>query len=278
LQAYNTSFGKFPPGSRCTPASPKSDGPCFGSWAIYTLPYIEQGAVYSNLYNDSLPDFKQQAPFRTTMISTYVCPADPNGHEPAIPGTSGPAWQLKLQYSPGNYRGNSGLNDGSNQSFDRPVNAYKLMTKGKSSWLGPLAASNPLVGLLETRVASIVDGLSNTILIGEFTTTTELQQRAFWNYSYWEWSNSSVPVVKDPSNGVVHPPQPRVLLGDVARCYATRPFLVGPCKRGWSSMHAGNINFAFCDGSVHSISKSVDMQLLADLSTMAGGEPVSDPE
>ena len=47
------------------------------------------------------------------------------------------------------------------------------------------------------------------------------------------------------------------------------------CKYGWSAAHgAGNMNFLFGDGSVKSIPKTIDLNILAALSTIAGGEVI----
>ena len=45
-----------------------------------------------------------------------------------------------------------------------------------------------------------------------------------------------------------------------------------PCKRGFGSMHANGLNFAFCDGSVRFVSYNVDITLLGAMATIAGGE------
>ena len=44
------------------------------------------------------------------------------------------------------------------------------------------------------------------------------------------------------------------------------------CKRCFGSMHTNGINFCMADGSVRWISMSVDMTLLGNMATIAGGE------
>jgi prepilin-type processing-associated H-X9-DG protein len=51
---------------------------------------------------------------------------------------------------------------------------------------------------------------------------------------------------------------------------------VSPCKRGWSSLHSGGINFAFGDGAVRVIKREVDMNVLAALATVSNGEVIGD--
>jgi prepilin-type processing-associated H-X9-DG protein len=82
-----------------------------------------------------------------------------------------------------------------------------------------------------------------------------------WAYSFEHYSLSAAT------------PQSRILMGDYDGCCA-----VGgdgsdfPCRRGWGSPHPGGLNFILCDGSASFLSTSIDMNLFADLATIAGGE------
>jgi prepilin-type processing-associated H-X9-DG protein len=55
------------------------------------------------------------------------------------------------------------------------------------------------------------------------------------------------------------------LLNDIDACYAATRANDSGCRHGWGSFHTGGINFVFCDGSVHSISISIDTTLLAEM-------------
>jgi prepilin-type N-terminal cleavage/methylation domain-containing protein/prepilin-type processing-associated H-X9-DG protein len=269
VQNYHSAYNKFPSGSRCTDVNH-----CYGNWAIYILPFMEQDNLFST-YNDGVINTSQTETFRTTLVPTFVCPTDPGASTARVPGSSGPAISNgNLLYMPTNYKGNTGLNDGNNLFFDRFDNAATLLgTATRRAWLGPLTVTNsgtgsPLLG--QVRLEQIKDGSSNTMLVGEYSTTTGTQQRAYWAYSYWEWSLSSVPVVADPSGNTADnkAPNPNVLLSDFNACGGS-----SVCKRGWSAIHPGGlINFVFCDGSVRSISRSIDMQVMANLSTINGKE------
>ncbi|MEZ6069085.1 MAG: DUF1559 domain-containing protein [Pirellulales bacterium] len=105
------------------------------------------------------------------------------------------------------------------------------------------------------------DGLSNTLLVGESTTRSSPSMRTFWAYSYAHYSLSSVST------------QRRTLMGDYDACVASGGYGGSlPCRRGWGSLHAGVINFVFCDASVHPINVDVDMEVLAAMATIDGGE------
>ena len=49
------------------------------------------------------------------------------------------------------------------------------------------------------------------------------------------------------------------------------------CKRGWGSFHPAGFNFLVCDGSVHFIPETIDVDVFGQLATIAGGETASLP-
>ncbi|MBN2290901.1 MAG: DUF1559 domain-containing protein, partial [Pirellulales bacterium] len=105
------------------------------------------------------------------------------------------------------------------------------------------------------------DGSSGTLFVGESTTCTNLGWRTLWAYSYAHFSLSAVT------------PQERILLGDYDRCVAVGGTgKSGPCRRGWGGNHPGGLHFLMCDGAVHLLDRNVDMNLLAELATIDGGE------
>ena len=135
----------------------------------------------------------------------------------------------------------------------------------RPAWTGSLHAVRSGVTTVE-KITGISDGTSNTLLIGEYTTKTHPARRTFWAYSYTSYNQSSAV-----------PPQTRQFLNDFDACVN-----IGgagdnnPCKRAWASMHPGIVNFLLCDGSVRAISRNIDTFLFADLTTIAGGEVVSE--
>jgi prepilin-type processing-associated H-X9-DG protein len=71
--------------------------------------------------------------------------------------------------------------------------------------------------------------------------------------------------------------QSRTMIPDFDLCTVTPPTTNGAnqCKRAWGSFHSGNINFAFADGSVRSISQNIDMNtVFPALGSIAGGEVI----
>ena len=115
------------------------------------------------------------------------------------------------------------------------------------------------------RQADVTDGTSNTLMVGEYATKSQIDRRGFWAYAYTSYNASDVSIA-----------QSRTLIPDFTLCSNTPPTTNGSnqCKRSWGSFHTnGLINFAFCDGSVHSVSPSIDMNFVfPSLATIAGGE------
>jgi prepilin-type processing-associated H-X9-DG protein len=102
-------------------------------------------------------------------------------------------------------------------------------------------------------------------MFGEYATKNTPGRRTFWAYAYTSYNQSLVTFAA-----------PWTLQADFAACARTpNPSGSNQCKRAWGSFHTGGLNFAFCDGSVHLISRSVDMvNVLPALATISGDEVI----
>ena len=267
VQQYHSAHGSFPPGNVL-----KAYGFCPGganlqsddgtNWAISILPYIEQKALFDcydfAAYNESPPNRQ----VREAFVGMFACPSDSDASTLAVPG-GGPASasQGNIAYMPGSYRAMSGRSDGR-----RFLDSAELTSYPKAC-AGPIHAVGVLGFTTETS-AHVRDGMSNTLLAGESTTRTSPEERTFWAYSYAYFSLSAATVG-----------QGRTLSGDYDQCVAAGGTgKEQPCKRGWGSFHPDGLHFVLCDGSVRFLGSTIDMQLFADLATIAGGEAASVPE
>jgi prepilin-type processing-associated H-X9-DG protein len=125
------------------------------------------------------------------------------------------------------------------------------------------------------KFTNITDGLSNTLMVGEFTLDQAIQadgsgenRGTFWAYTYASYNQSSV-----SSNLAAN--MQATLTTDYNACYQInhpQPWDDNPCKRGWGSNHTNGLNWLMCDGSVRWMSYGVDLNLLANMATIAGGE------
>jgi len=254
---YESNNGLLPPGGI-------TNGPCCdtksgANWAIAILPQLEQQALYDKYDFTKFNEDPENAFVRETAVEAYVCPSDIDTDKVDMP-ESGPG--NTINYRRGSYRASTGLGDGQNDSWVAPHNqgsAFGLEadTRGAMYNIGHLSYG-------QVAISEIRDGTSNTLLIGEQATVTNPRRRTFWAYTWAAYSMSEVTS------------ESRILLNDYERCVA-----IGgsphACKRMWSSMHPGAMQFVLCDGSVHTLSTNIDVNVLGALATIAGGEVVQLP-
>jgi prepilin-type N-terminal cleavage/methylation domain-containing protein len=268
---YDSAKGRFPPGSTTNGTGITS--PNSSTWTVDILPFAEQSALY-RIWNPAV-DFNQPAneALRESFVSLYLCPVDVDVNQLYQPESGQGTSQF---WAPGSYRGMSGTTTGNNgqQFWDNPevnlagnVNAMPDWTRGplhaifKHATAG--AAGDRKIKPVSTK--NIPDGMSNTLLVGEYMTTTNpsptAARRTMWCYAYTSYNQSSA-----------HPAKPWMLHTDYNACV---PQDGGNhnCKRSWGSLHTGQIiQFVRCDGSGASISMNIDMRLFAAMATTAGEE------
>jgi prepilin-type N-terminal cleavage/methylation domain-containing protein/prepilin-type processing-associated H-X9-DG protein len=278
---YHDANKKFPAGSilKVNPNATTTD--YYDTWTVSILPYLEQGNL-SSLYNPNLrnvADTPAMNTLRQTLVPVYNCPADSNGFAPIVPG-SGPGGTggTRPPHMPSNYRAVAGTtfggrsfkdDTGGDANWDDAGQVHHLMAwnPGMRGVMHAVNTTRPDGGAAE-RIASIKDGTSNTLMVGEYATITEQSRRSFWAYSYTSYNQSCVSIA-----------QSRTLIADFNLCARTPPTTNGSnqCKRGWGSFHDGGLlNFVMCDGSVRSLSTNIDMNfVLPALGSIAGGEVFS---
>jgi prepilin-type N-terminal cleavage/methylation domain-containing protein/prepilin-type processing-associated H-X9-DG protein len=274
LHAYHDVRKTFPPGGMQTGVNGR---PCYTTWAIEILPFVEQKNLYVRYDQTHRNEHDNQKFVVQSRVPVYECPNDPyNGllERPA----SGPA---RYEYRHGSYRAVSGRSGAIGRGFwDTfepqywPPN-WIMLKEWRGALHGTADAYNgipaqqaygqnnaPLsqMGGPE-RMGNISDGTSNTLFIGEYYNTDVSRRATFWAYTYASYNQSSVTS------------ESRILGESYNKC-AQMPGMGSdnPCKRGFGAFHDGGVNFAMCDGSVRWISYSVDINLLAAMATIAGGE------
>ena len=255
---YHDANGRFPPGG-------VTEGFCCGTqsrtnWAIEILPYIEQQQLF-NTYNNTFTNENSANAFtRTQRVRTYECPSDASagGIGRTFAPASGPG--SGLQYMTGSYRAVSGR-----ANITAPLgwmdNAEGLALP--QSFRGVLHSVWPSQGFTQESFNTVRDGTSNTLMLGEWQTRTQERRRTFWAYTYTSYNQSSV-----------HPAS-HTYTNDFTRCEQISAQLGldnRPCRRAFGSFHTNGSNWAMADGSVRFIPQSVDMNLLSNMATIAGGE------
>lgn len=266
LHNYHATHNRFPAGNIV-----KEAGYCPGggydvslssttNWLLAILPYIEQNFLSDEYDYGAYNAGELNSSVRKSFVAAYTCPSDLNSDDLTVPA-AGPAvsFLMNIPYMPGSYRGVSGRSDGRRFLDSSELTSYP------NHWRGPLHMVGTM-GFEQESLRDIQDGSSHSLFVGESTTCTNLGWRTLWAYAYAHYSLSAIT------------PQNRILLGDYDQCVADSGVgKSGPCRRGWGGNHPGGLNFLMCDGAVHLVDQAVDMNLLAELATIDGGETVQLP-
>jgi prepilin-type N-terminal cleavage/methylation domain-containing protein len=268
----------LPPGGTyydvcCTP-------PTYTNWAIEILPYMEQQPLYERYRQNEVNVSTNNNLVGRTRIATHDCPTDPTKGRLEVPA-SGPRPDGQ-QWMHGSYRAVSGkMNlirghgawDGYEPALwpnDIMDHAYKSMLHaiGESYNNAPVANANVRAMGGPEQFKNVLDGLSNTLMLGEYQSQTTSSRATFWAYTYASYNQSSV-----GAESRLYGKPYGASATDTKGCWGTAG-LYGdqPCKRAFNSYHPAGANWAVGDASVRFISYNVDINLLQNMATMAGGE------
>jgi prepilin-type N-terminal cleavage/methylation domain-containing protein len=211
-----------------------------GGWGYQILPYLEQG----NLWNCGDGTAIQQTP-----VAVYFCPSRRSPQQ----STQGPwAGNALIDYAASN------MDPGPGQAAHPTDDRFNT---------GSGVVRFNVVGAV--RSAHVLDGLSNTLLVGEKRLArdrlgTGLAPDDDQGYSIG-WDHDTVsrtvnPPAQDPSS--------------TAAGYGTDNCLVNPCPLGstFGSAHAAGFQVVLADGSVRLLAYGISQRTFMALGTIAGGE------
>ena len=259
---YHDVFGYFPAGG-VTLGNLSS--PNYTTWTLSILPFMEQKNLYDRYDFSKANEHNDNKFVRETFVKDHICPSDLNTKKTDRP-ESGPG--NGLQYAPGSYRAVSGLSNAASSNWCFAdcneiwrQSAYCFHNRGVMHHVG--TSSGGLTAGFE-RFATVVDGTSNTILIGEYHTKTRNRRRTFWASTYTSYNQSSINLN-----------QSRTLLPDFDKCVAIGGSSAEhACKRGFGSLHPGVIQFAMADGSVRPLAIVSNIKIFEAAATINQGETV----
>ncbi len=210
-------------------------------WAAMILPHLDQKNTYE-LFDSRLPlTDPANARFLSVQIPSYKCPSDPQPLYFDIVEEGGTTVLAQLPIA--NYIGCFGteeLDGCENSPGDLPV-----MTNGQCQGNGVFYHNS------KVNFRDITDGTSNTFMVGERRTNTELDWYTTWPGMIAEGEEAFQRVCGSADHTPNHP---NTHFDD------------------FSSRHVGGAQFCLGDGSVRFISESIDSGVYQGLATIRGGE------
>jgi prepilin-type N-terminal cleavage/methylation domain-containing protein/prepilin-type processing-associated H-X9-DG protein len=294
LHSFHDANGKFPVGAH------DDDNRSF-SWRTWVLPYIEQDAAYQVLTQNNLfvppsmgggangvsvdgaagqtadgrwCEINTGAPaaMLTVLknpIKTYVCPAD------ILPNFDNDG------FAKANYCGNIGTVTVPGGTATNPGFAVTTCAGTKGSVQnGVLLVAEDNNNTWTVRMGDVIDGLSNTFVIGEVTLTPGMMVSGSTSvnpgsgiFPLWAGANNN-----GSCNGLQG-------AGAVVRFVDTAPYnlnskigtagTLSATDMTFGSQHTGGANFLLGDGSVRFVNDGVDAQVYKAYGSRNGGETYS---
>ena len=269
-------------------------------WAAYILPYLEQQAVYDQVWDTTglpaavaerfpPPDLLRVGPVffdRTgentvwkggdTVLPSFRCPSSelPNFAEDHLS-----PFQWINGYATSDYKGNGGW-------ADRGI--FQHRCDNANAYAGPgssLPGTDPAKVVLSIRPANVTDGMSQTIMIGEssyYIITPGAGGETATDWPIWMGgANSDENTIfktafDAPINCGISPKIRENFYVGTRPGQSVQAFsgpLDDDCSFSW---HPGGAFFAFCDGSVHWLDENIEWETYRNLGTRDDGYIVGD--
>jgi prepilin-type N-terminal cleavage/methylation domain-containing protein/prepilin-type processing-associated H-X9-DG protein len=300
LMNYESTNGRLPPASQVPWAKQNQDpnldytDPFGPNWAVLTLPFFEQGNLYTEANVNSFPGVPYisggnppsgvnmgWAVVRAQTLKIFLCPSDSFNNQLWNPTSSIGGVGL-TGWARGNYGVTAGYEDYDHVSGGATfVTTKSGIPKSFGMVSSPVMAAN-----YGARITDISDGTSNTIMVAELRAgLSSLDPRGVWALGF-------------PGGSIVNAgraaynPTPNNLLGGVSSdggdelqdgplfCTPANAALGMGCTTSGNletsamsrSMHIGGVNVCLCDGSVRFIPNSVSQITWVRLLSKSDGE------
>jgi prepilin-type N-terminal cleavage/methylation domain-containing protein/prepilin-type processing-associated H-X9-DG protein len=222
------------------------------SWLARLLPYLEQGALYTQANIDT-NTFLQSQQYLQIGLSIFFCPSDDardHNPDPNRANLGQLAGSPFTSAAMSNYKGVTG------DCWCWGTYVNKCNYDGKCNGLnygdGVFYRDN---SIQPTRINMITDGTSNTFFLGEDIPSLDA-------HCSWPYANGTLGTCAIPPN-VMAPPAGNDIYQGWPWIYSFR------------SRHAHGLNFALADGSVRFIDQDIALPMYRAMATIASGEPVA---
>ena len=224
------------------------------TWAWLTLPYIEQSSLFEK-WNEGENFYLQNQDVRTFVIQTHLCPSRPRSSAVSVCTSDSQFYysglggvKIKVDAAEGDYAavcGDRYIGGGMGLSDQEAYSSWDGMFPQARGWPGYPGRPWIIKGWKSSvKMRDVVDGLSNTIMLGEIDGKNHLSRLYIRNGDH----------------------------GYGAFLGANNRFNVD----GFGSDHGSIVQFAFGDGRVRPLSVNIDLQLAGRLATRAGNEVVGE--
>jgi prepilin-type N-terminal cleavage/methylation domain-containing protein/prepilin-type processing-associated H-X9-DG protein len=289
---YHDTNGAFPPGGVLNPGWGGAPNGAWdgdggwqydqGSWHVYVLPYMEQDNLYKQIAAQGLGT--PRVDVITRCATRGILPA-------RLPYQRCPSDGWSPDNNSTNYVACNGLLNNGGDACKTPYDPFGIYCNGANyggGWrncggdngMSMYAASGKTTGF---NIASVTDGLSNTIMLGE--SLIDKGDPHLYSSSIASGGNKRGWATFDGGTGyhsVLPPINYPIASADVERnrdCTpdSKRNFWNWQVSHGFKSNHSGGANFAFGDGSVHFINQSIDQLTYIKLGVRNDGQVASLP-
>lgn len=259
------------------------------SWIMQCLPFTEHKPLYDQIdfnYDVTLdprntanggsvayPAQPSNAWVARQVIPTLICPSDGMTRKKVMPNRSNrlaanAAWAVT------NYKGVAGANWGWGNFKVIPPSRFSNSPFGQTG--DGLDHGNGMIYRAatpgtpcSTRLASVTDGTSNTLMLGEAV-------GSWCTHTWWWWFNGTTATTAIPMNVRAQCPAGAYLPSKNAGLVA--------CAGDWAnnysfmSLHPGGAQFALADASVRFVTETIDNDTYRSLATISNGETVQLPD
>ena len=237
-------------------------------WSAMILPQIEQGALYDGLiFQESGPgQWDSDSPNERaacTLIPLYRCPTMPVAEHL----DDNPSGSLMEGRVPVSYRASSGSNGWSDAAATIPADA----PAGAVS-LDSLRLDGIFFGASRTRLADVIDGATNTVLVAE-SYTDPLFLKDGQAMDYWQLGAPQTGTWFPGGNGGTEFSEGIGSTGPRMNSRLDQSVPGAVMEVSFGSYHTGGAAFCLADGSARFISENIDLELYRALGSRSGGEP-----
>jgi prepilin-type N-terminal cleavage/methylation domain-containing protein len=232
LHNYHDVYAKLPP-SRLLDH--------YATWCVLLLPYLEQDNLYRQ-WNVAQQYYSQSDVARTTPVKGYFCPTRRTAETAPTASVSG---DVPDNGNPVDYHVPGALAD----------YACSLGTGEVDYWWGTPPADGAFqYGTQPITLASVTDGLSNTLFVGEKQVPLGRFGQGGWDCSSYNGDYGCSFRLAGPGYGLAR----------------------GPTDTGqlFGSYHPGVCQFVFGDGAVHALSVSISTATLGLLASRNDGQVI----